>query len=214
MFVAKRMTPNPITIESTAGVTEAWDLMRSHKIKRLPVVDNGNVVGIVTDRDLRSVSPSTATTLSIFEMNYLLGKVLVKDIMHKDVVTIDVGATIEEAALAMSNHHIAGLVVINSAGTVLGIITETDIFNSFVDVMGLKEGKTRLTFRVSNQVGVLHDITQVFKDMNVNISSLATYVTEDGSAELVIRTNIQDTKALTERLAAIGFPPMHVAQIG
>ena len=214
MFVAKRMTPNPITIESTAGVTEAWDLMRSHKIKRLPVVDNGNLVGIVTDRDLRSVSPSTATTLSIFEMNYLLGKVLVKDIMHKDVVTIDVGATIEEAALAMSNHHIAGLVVINSAGTVLGIITETDIFNSFVDVMGLKEGKTRLTFRVSNQVGVLHDITQVFKDMNVNISSLATYVTEDGSAELVIRTNIQDTKALTERLAAIGFPPMHVAQIG
>ncbi len=214
MFVAKRMTPNPITIESTAGVTEAWDLMRSHKIKRLPVVDNGNLVGIVTDRDLRSVSPSTATSLSIFEMNYLLGKVLVKDIMHKDVVTIDVGATIEEAALAMSNHHIAGLVVINSAGTVLGIITETDIFNSFVDVMGLKEGKTRLTFRVSNQVGVLHDITQVFKDMNVNISSLATYVTEDGSAELVIRTNIQDTKALTERLAAIGFPPMHVAQIG
>ena len=214
MFVAKRMTPNPITIESTAGVTEAWDLMRSHKIKRLPVVDNGNLVGIVTDRDLRSVSPSTATTLSIFEMNYLLGKVLVKDIMHKDVVTIDVGATIEEAALAMSNHHIAGLVVINSAGTVLGIITETDIFNSFVDVMGLKEGKTRLTFRVSNQVGVLHDITQVFKDMNVNISSLATYVNEDGSAELVIRTNIQDTKALTERLAAIGFPPMHVAQIG
>ena len=214
MFVAKRMTPNPKTIESTAGVTEAWDLMRSNKIKRLPVVDSGNLMGIVTDRDLRSVSPSTATSLSIFEMNYLLGKVLVKDIMHKDVVTIDIGATIEEAALAMSVHHIAGLVVTNSSGAVLGIITESDIFDSFVDVMGLKDGKTRLTFRVSNQVGVLHDITQVFKDMKVNISSLATYVTEDGNAELVIRTNIQDTKALTERLAAIGYPPMHIAQIG
>ena len=214
MFVAKRMTPNPKTIESTAPVTEAWDLMRSNKVRRLPVIDNGNLVGIVTDRDLRSVSPSTATSLSIFEMNYLLAKVEVKDIMHKDVVTIDVGATIEEAALSMSNFHIAGLVVINSSGAVVGIITETDIFNSFVDVMGLKEGKTRLTFRVSNQVGVLHDITQVFKDLGINISSLATYVTDDGAAELVIRTNIKDTKALTERLAAIGYPPMHIAQIG
>lgn len=214
MFVAKRMTPNPKTIESSAAVTEAWELMKTHKIRRLPVVDCGNLVGIVTDRDLRSVSPSTATSLSIFEMNYLLAKVKIKDIMHKDVVTIDVGATIEEAALAMSTHHIAGLVVVNTAGAAVGIITETDIFNSFVDVMGLKEGKTRLTFRVSNQVGVLHDITQVFKDLNINISSLATYVTDDGSAELVIRTNATDIKALNERLSAIGYPPMHIAQIG
>lgn len=214
MFVAKRMTPNPTTIESTAPVTEAWELMRAHKIRRLPVVDNGNLVGIVTDRDLRSVSPSTATSLSIFEMNYLLAKVKIKDIMHKDVVTIDVGATIEEAALCMSTHHIAGLVVINTSGAVVGIITETDIFNSFVDIMGLKEGKTRLTFRVTNQVGVLHDITQVFKDLEINISSLATYVTENGEAEMVIRANVTDIKALTERLAAIGYPPMHIAHIG
>ena len=214
MFVAKRMTPNPKTIESSAPVTEAWELMRAYKIRRLPVVDNGNLVGIVTDRDLRSVSPSTATSLSIFEMNYLLGKVRIKDIMHKDVVTLDVGATIEEAALAMSTHHIAGLVVTNTSGAVVGIITETDIFQSFVEIMGLKEGKTRLTFRVTNQVGVLHDITQVFKDLDINISSLATYAADDGAAEMVIRTNATDIKALTERLAAVGYPPMHIAQIG
>jgi acetoin utilization protein AcuB len=214
MFVSKRMTPNPKTIESMATIADASELMRKHKIRRLPVVDNGRLVGIVTDRDLRTVSPSPATTLSIFELNYLLAKMQVKDIMHKDVVTIDVNATIEEAALSMSNHHIAGLVVLDDKGAVAGIITETNIFNSFVEVMGLKEGKTRFTFSVTDQVGVLHEITQVFKDLNINISSLASYTTDEGGAELIIRFNTQDTRELTERLTAIGYPPQHTVQIG
>ena len=214
MFVAKRMTPNPKVVESTATIADASEMMRKFKIRRLPVVDNGHLVGIVTDRDLRSVSPSPATTLSIFELNYLLAKMLVKDIMHKDVVTIDVGATIEEAALTMSTRHIAGLVVMEKANNVVGIITESDIFNSFVEVMGLKEGKTRLTFNVTNQVGVLHDITQVFKDLNINISSLASYTTQDGAGELIIRFNSKDTKELIERLTEMGYPPQHIVQIG
>ena len=77
MFVAKRMTPNPKVIESTATIADASEMMRKYKIRRLPVVDSGRLVGIVTDRDLRSVSPSPATTLSIFELNYLLGKMQV-----------------------------------------------------------------------------------------------------------------------------------------
>jgi acetoin utilization protein AcuB len=214
MFVAKRMTPNPKVIESAATIADASEMMRKYKIRRLPVVDQGRLVGIVTDRDLRSVTPSPATTLSIFELNYLLAKMQVKDIMHKDVVTINFGATIEEAALTMSNHHIAGLVVVDAVGTVVGIITETNIFNSFVEIMGLKEGKTRFTFSVTDQVGVLHEITQVFKELNINISSLASYTTEEGTGELVIRFNAADTKELTERLNAIGYPPQHSVQIG
>ena len=214
MFVVKRMTPNPKVIESTATIADASEMMRKYKIRRLPVVDDGRLVGIVTDRDLRSVSPSPATTLSIFELNYLLGKMQVKDILHKDVVTINVGATIEEAALTMSNHHIAGLVVVDAVGAVVGIITETDIFNSFVEIMGLKEGKTRFTFSVSDQVGVLHEITGVFKDLNINISSLASYTTDEGPGELVIRFNAQDTGELIQKLTAIGYPPQHTVQIG
>ena len=102
MFVAKRMTSSPQTIEPSATIADASELMRKNKIRRLPVVEKGKLVGIVTDRDLRSVSPSPATTLSIFELNYLLAKMQVKDIMHKDVVTIHLDATIEEAALSMS----------------------------------------------------------------------------------------------------------------
>ena len=214
MFVAKRMTSSPQTIEPTATIADASEMMRKYKIRRLPVVDHGKLVGIVTDRDLRSVSPSPATTLSIFELNYLLAKMQVKDIMHKDVVTIPLGATIEEAALTMSNHHIAGLVVVDALGTVAGIITETDIFKSFVEIMGLKEGKTRFTFSVTDQIGVLYEITRVFKEMNISISSLASYTTNEGGGELVVRFNSQDTEELTKRLTAIGYPPQHTVQIG
>jgi acetoin utilization protein AcuB len=207
------MTPNPTTIESTTTIADASELMRKRKFRRLPVVDNGRLVGIVTDRDLRTVAPSPATTLSIFELNYLLAKMQVKDIMHKDVITIPVDATIEEAALIMSTRHIGGLVVVGENGSVVGVITETDIFNSFVEIMGLKEGKIRFTFKVSNQVGVLHDISGVFKDLGINISSLATYPVEEG-AEMVIRFNAQDTVELEKRLTEIGYPPQHTVQIG
>ena len=213
MFVAKRMTPNPTTIESTTTIADASELMRKRNFRRLPVVDNGRLVGIVTDRDLRTVAPSPATTLSIFELNYLLAKMQVKDIMHKDVITIPVDATIEEAALIMSTRHIGGLVVVGENGSVVGVITETDIFNSFVEIIGLKEGKIRFTFKVSNQVGVLHDISGVFKDLGINISSLATYPVEDG-AEMVIRFNAQDTVELEKRLTESGYPPQHTVQIG
>ena len=213
MFVAKRMTPNPTTIESTMTIADASELMRKRNFRRLPVVDNGRLVGIVTDRDLRTVAPSPATTLSIFELNYLLAKMQVKDIMHKDVITIPVDATIEEAALIMSTRHIGGLVVVGENGSVVGVITETDIFNSFVEIMGLKEGKIRFTFKVSNQVGVLHEISGVFKDLGINISSLATYPVEDG-AEMVIRFNAQDTVELEKQLTEIGYPPQHTVQIG
>ena len=213
MFVAKRMTPNPTTIESTTTIADASELMRKRNFRRLPVVDNGRLVGIVTDRDLRTVAPSPATTLSIFELNYLLAKMQVKDIMHKNVITIPVDATIEEAALIMSTRHIGGLVVVGENGSVVGVITETDIFNSFVEIMGLKEGKIRFTFKVSNQVGVLHEISGVFKDLGINISSLATYPVEDG-AEMVIRFNAQDTVELEKQLTEIGYPPQHTVQIG
>ncbi|MBP1765010.1 MAG: guaB 2 [Firmicutes bacterium] len=189
--------------------------MRTHKFRRLPVVDNGRLVGIVTDRDLREVSASPATTLSIFELNYLLAKMLVKDIMKRNVITIPAEATIEEAALIMYNNRIGGLVVVDETGNVAGVLTETDIFKSFVDIMGLTEGRTRLTIEVpEDQIGVLHKVTGVFKELNINIGSLASYTQPDGKLEIIIRAVVEDVATLTKRLAEIGYPVQHVAQIG
>ena len=215
MFVAKRMSANPITISPNTTVADASEIMRTHKFRRLPVVDtNGKLAGIVTDRDLREVSPSPATTLSIFELNYLLAKMQVKEVMKKEVISIREDATIEEAALLMHTNKIGGLVAVDADGKVVGIITETDIFECFVEVMGLTEGKKRLTIDVPDAVGILHDITAVFKKHNVSISSLASYPLGNGKKELVIRADIQDETAIVADLTAAGYPVQHVAQIG
>ncbi|MDD4600402.1 MAG: CBS domain-containing protein [Negativicutes bacterium] len=214
MFVVNRMTPNPVTVNSTTTVADASEIMRRNKFRRLPVINIGSLVGIVTDRDLQEVSPSRATTLSIFELNYLLSKVQVKEVMTKNVITIRDNATIEEAALLMYSNKIGGLVVVDEKDSVVGIITETDIFKSFVDIMGLTSGKTRITIKLhENKVGMLNKITGIMTDMGININSMASY-SIDQEWELVIRADITDITALSEKLASIGYPITHVAQIG
>jgi len=214
MFVEQRMTANPITITSTSTIADASELMRTNKFRRLPVVDGGKLVGLITDRDLREVAPSPATTLSIFELNYLLAKMQIKDIMQKKVITIQADATVEEAALLLYNHRIGGLIVVDAAGAVIGVITETDIFKCFVDIMGLNEGKTRLTIDVTDKIGILNEITEVFSELSINISSMVTYTLPDGKKEMVIRAAIPDTVVLSERLATLGYPINHIVHIG
>lgn len=214
MFVSNRMTANPFTLTANATVADASEVMRTHKFRRLPIVENGKLVGIVTDRDLREVSPSPATTLSIFELNYLLAKMMVKDIMKKDVLTIQASSTIEEAALLMYKNKIGGLVVVDEQAAVIGVITETDIFKTFVDVMGITQGKTtRITIDVTDKVGILCDITGIFKELSMNISSLVSYPLADESYELVIRAQVDNSEVLVERLSAAGYPVKHITQI-
>ncbi|MBP2628371.1 MAG: transcriptional regulator, Rrf2 family [Firmicutes bacterium] len=213
MFIRQRMTANPITITSAATIADASELMRINKFRRLPIVDGGKLVGLVTDRDLRAVSPSPATTLSIFELNYLLAKIKIKDIMQKKVITIRADATVEEAALLLYNNCIGGLVVVDEQGAVVGVITETDIFKCFVDVMGLTEGKTRLTIDATDKIGLLHEITEVFSELSINICSMVSYTLPDGQIEYVIRADISETKELSQRLGEIGYPIKHIVHI-
>ncbi len=214
MIVSKRMTANPTTITSAMTIVDALQIMRSNKFRRLPVVDNGKLVGIVTDRDLREVSASPATSLSVFELNYLLAKMQVKDIMTRKVLTISADATVEEAALLMYNNKIGGLIAVDANQAVVGILTETDIFKAFVDAMGLPQGKTRLSLIVPDRLGVIHDISGVFKEQGVSIGSFVSFPTEDNQYEVVIRAEISDVKTITDRLAALGYPVQHIAQIG
>jgi CBS domain-containing protein len=125
------MTPNPVTATPSTTLPEALELMKKHKIRRLPVVDDGQVVGIVTRGDLRGAQPSQATSLSIFELNYLIGRITLNQIMTRKVVTIPDTATIQDAAQLMLQHKLAGLPVLR-AGELVGIITESDIFRLVV----------------------------------------------------------------------------------
>ncbi|MBP2655921.1 MAG: putative signal transduction protein with domain containing protein [Firmicutes bacterium] len=214
MFVLKKMTPDPIVVPSKTSVSEAMEIMKKNDFRRLPIVDAGKLVGIVTDRDLREVAPSPATTLSVYELKYLLDKIKLSEIMKKKVITISDAATIEEAALVMYNHKISGLVVVNEERSVVGIITATDILKCFVDVMGLPNGLIRLTVVADDHVGLLSDITEVFKALSINITSMVNYYLPEGKVEMVIRADIHDVTELSNRLAAAGYPISHAVKIG
>ena len=214
MFVINRMTKNPMTVTADTKVDEVAHLMKKHNFRRLPVVDDGKLVGFLSDSDLMRVAPSPATTLSRYEINSLLAKICVRDIMKKDVVSVNVDATIEEAALIMYKNKIGGMPVVSNMGAVVGVITETDIFKTFVDVMGLADGKTRITLEVTDKLGVVKDIAEIFGQAGVSIDSLITCKKEDNKYEIVIRgdiTNIDDIKA---KLEAKGYKVIHTVKIG
>ena len=214
MFVINRMTKNPMTVTADTKVDEVAHLMKKHNFRRLPVVDDGKLVGFLSDSELMRVAPSPATTLSRYEINSLLAKICVRDIMKKDVVSVNVDATIEEAALIMYKNKIGGMPVESNMGAVVGVITETDIFKTFVDVMGLADGKTRITLEVTDKIGVVKDIAEIFGQAGVSIDSLITCKKEDNKYEIVIRgdiTNIDDIKA---KLEAKGYKVIHTVKIG
>jgi len=217
MFVGKLMTQEPITINSDISIFDAMEVMRASKVRRLPVVDRQNkLVGIVTDKDLYAAAPSLVTTLSKHEANYLLTKMQVKEIMTKGVMTVKETATIEEVALLMYKNKIGGIPIVSETDSqkLVGIITETDIFKILVDVMGLPDGKTRITVSVKDRPGILADIGSIFKNINKNITSFAIMDDgDDGSKEIVLRGEFDNTDEIKKQLEDYGFTVTDITEI-
>ena len=179
-------------------------------------MENGRLVGIISDRDVMRVAPSPATTLSKFEIMSLLDKMTVAEIMAKEVVSLPDTATIEEAALVMYNERLSGLPVVSSMGAVVGIITETDVFKTFVDVMGLADGKTRLTLDVVDKVGVVKELAGIIADAGYNIDSMVTckQAAMSGHFEIVIRLDADNVDDIKDKIEAKGYKIIHIAKIG
>lgn len=214
MFVRECMTKNPITVAPDTTIHDAAALMRRNHFHRLPVVDNGNLVGMILDREILKVSPSPATSLAKYEITALLSKMTVKEIMKTDNPTITQDATLDEAALLMYRHNVNSLPVMSSVGAVVGIITERDIFKAIVDVMGLDGGKVRITVEVQDKIGVVRDIAGAIADAGYNIHSLTTVPKDNGIYDIAVRVNVADEAAISELMAQKGFNVIHVARIG
>lgn len=188
MFVADRMTPNPVTISPDTTVTAAKEMMKNNHFRRLPVMDQERLVGWVTEDDLRQVAPSSATTLSVYEINYLLAKLKVSDVMIKDVIVVKADAPIEEAALLMLQHKIGGMPVLDAEEKVVGVVTETDIFKAFLEMSGVATQKTtRFTLKVTDKVGVLEALGGLFARKDLSIASIAVYQTAEDAVKLILR---------------------------
>ena len=185
MQVKDRMTPNPVTLTEDASFQDALHLMKEKKIRRLPVVaKDGHLVGIVVQKDLFSASPSSATSLSIFEVHYLLSKLEMKNVMTKRVVTVGDDCPLEEAARIMVDYKIGCLPILKE-DKLVGIITETDIFKTFVEILGGREKGLRLTLDVTEKKGMLAAIAKEIAKQNGNILSLATFSGKNATDRII-----------------------------
>ncbi|MFZ5754136.1 MAG: CBS and ACT domain-containing protein [Bacillota bacterium] len=214
MLVKERMTPNPITITPQTTVATALQLMRDNKIRRLPVVQGDKLIGIVTDRDLLEVSPSPATTLSIFELNYLLAKTKIADILPKDkkLIIISPDAFVEDAALLMRENKIGGIPVVDD-GKLVGIITETNIFDTFIDIMGIKQAGYRITIKLGeDRPGVLAEITKAIASCGGNITHTTSFVNASGNSIIVFRINQGDVDSIISAINQQGYSVVSVQQ--
>jgi len=204
MFVSDWMTTKVYAIGPDDTLTDAVTLMKDRKIKHLPVLSGGKLKGIISDRDIRDYQPSRATSLDIFELNYLLAKARVKDIMRKQVLTATKDSPIEEAAMIMHDKDVGCLPVMDGTGMV-GIISDRDIFRVLVDITGIRHGGTRVSMTVDDRPGSIREVADVLRDHGLRLTSTLTSYegVRKGMRRIVIRAlGKADIKKLRAELAA------------
>jgi acetoin utilization protein AcuB len=200
------MTHHPITVHPDLPVAEALRIMREEKIRRFPVMDRKTnaLVGIVTEKELLYASPSPATSLSMHEINYLLSKLTVDRVMTTELITVQEDTPIEEAARILVDNNIGGLPVMRG-DTLVGIITETDLFRTFIELFAARESGVRLTLLVPEQKGELAMITDAISELGGNIVTLGTFLGEDLSNRiLVLKVGDVPEEQLVDKMKEIG----------
>ncbi|WP_317943678.1 CBS and ACT domain-containing protein [Carnobacterium maltaromaticum] len=205
MYVKNYMTTEVITISEETKILEALDLMKDHQIHRLPVTKDGQIKGLVTEGIIQENSPSTATSLSIHEMNYLLTKTAVGDIMLKNVITIAPDALLEEAADTMRKNQVSVLPVIGTDHKLVGIITEKDIFAAFLDLLGYYNQGTRVVVDIKDDhTGILEKLTHLFTEEQMNIDQIAVY-RQAGLTQVVIQVASVEVAKIKQKLMDNGY---------
>jgi len=204
MYVRQFMTSQVFTVSPEESIADTMALMREKKITKLPVMDKGKLVGFVTDGDLREVSPSPATTLSIFELNYLIAKTPIREVAVKKVMTCHPDMQIEDAALLMREHKIGGLPVLDE-GKLVGMITGTDILDAFLDIMGFRSPGQRVVIETKDDTGVMLDLAVTIKQFEVNISSFAVYHLKDNQVQILAHLQGERVAEVKDSLKQKGY---------
>jgi acetoin utilization protein AcuB len=201
MLVKERMSRPVITVHPETPVQEALNLMREERVRRFPVVDrHGRMVGIVSERDLLHAAPSDATSLSIWEVHYLVSKITVEKVMTRQVITIAEDTPLEEAARIMADHKFGGLPVVRE-GEVVGIITETDLFKIFLEMLGAREPGVRIAVLVRNVPSGLKELTRAVFEAGGNIVAFGTFLGESSETrEVTMKVTGVDRQSLTSAI--------------
>ena len=198
MLVKNWMSAPAITIDVHASMQEAINLLREHKISMLPVTDKNRLVGIVTDRDLKKSSPSNATTLDIHELLYLLSTLQIKDIMSSRPITVPPDFTIEETAQVLMANKISGVPVVDDNGSILGIITHTDLFKVIISLTGIGKRGIQFAFLLEDRRGLILEVASVIRVFKRRLASILTSYEKapEGYRNVYIRAYNIDRAAL------------------
>jgi len=185
MLIANWMTKDVVTLTSDRSMMKASKLMKDKAVSCMPIVDDeGKILGMISDRDIKDASPSKATTLDMHELYYLLSEIKIQDIMTKKVVTIRADETVEKAAVLMLEGHFGSLPVVDENNVVVGIITDTDVFKVLVEISGVYEGGTQVCLQIPTEAGSLGPVLDYLKENGARIMSVMTRnVAEDASAK-------------------------------
>jgi acetoin utilization protein AcuB len=206
MYVKDWMTTDPITVTTDTPITKIQRMFRENRIRRLPVVDNGNLVGIVTLEDIHLTSPSEATTLSTHELHYLLSKLTAKDIMTTNLVLVGPNDLAEHAALLMLEKGIGALPVVYK-GSLIGIITATDVVREYLAFLGGKEELQRITLQdVEVDKGTIREISRIVEEAGGAMVSIISVPQKASDMKMVIiRAKAQDRLEVEEALKERGY---------
>ncbi|MCL4500321.1 MAG: CBS and ACT domain-containing protein [Deltaproteobacteria bacterium] len=200
MLIKDWMTKDPITITDETSMIKAIHIMNERRFRRLPVVSQGKLVGMVTDRDLKEASPSRATTLDVHELYYLLAELQVSEIMSRNPVSVSQDDTVEHAAQIMLERTISGLPVVNSEGHLTGIITQSDIFRAFMHISGILQGGVQFGLRLEDRPGILKEVADQMRGRGGRLVSLLTYYRspEENTRDVYLRVKGLSAEAVTE----------------
>jgi acetoin utilization protein AcuB len=211
MLVEQRMSKHPVVCSPDMPVDEALNFMRQEKVRRLPVIGKDReLLGIVSEKDLLYVSPSPATTLSVFEMHYLLSKIKVGDVMSKQVITVAEDTPLEDAARIMADNKIGGLPVLRG-DKLVGIITETDLFKVFLELLGARESGCRVSAIVPEGKGLLAKLTAAISTKGGDFVSLGTFLGDDPTNRMIVfKVRTVDEADVRAALQSVGAKDVNI----
>ena len=206
MLVKNWMSKDVISVGVEDSMMRASKRMKDHEISRLPVLnDEGKLVGIVSDRDIKEASPSKATTLDVHELYYLLSEIKVKDIMTRHPLFLRVDESIEKAAVIMREKGIGGLPVLNDKNELVGILTEDDIFTVLTEITRVHDGGIQMGFELSREPGALKPILDILTESGARILSIITvYPKGDENRRAFLRIfdmDKEELNAIRDRLS-------------
>jgi len=209
MRIRDIMSTNVVAVDEKTSIHDARKIMDAHKIRRLPVLKKDKLVGLVTKHILLEASPSPATALSIHELQYLLAKMTVKDIMVKNPYTISPDMPVEEALQLGQEMGYGGFPVVED-GRLVGVVTESDIVRIMTRVLGVREKGKRIDIKVNKDFGNMQRIMKILDENKTLLLSLMTLPPEDNGWLIFLRLKSEDAEPIARKLKSSGFNVTYV----